>query len=277
MKLIKTARLFASLSLVAACFAAAPRAEPAAREPEPTTAPAAGKVDPKAQAVLDRYVEATGGKANHDKVKSRLVKAKLEIVGANLAGSVVTKQMSPNKMLTLTEIAGIGTIEQGFDGTVGWMKNPMQGNQLLEGKQLEQVKAQAESENSDGDPAKQYKSVAYAGEETVDGVPMDKLELENATGKSTQYYAKDTGLLVRSKSTVTTQMGETEMTMKFSDYVEAGGVKYPKTVETLAGPQTIKVTIEDVQLNPDSVTADTFKIPDDIRALLPADKGPDKK
>ena len=35
----------------------------------------------------------------------------------------------------------------------------------------------------------------------------------------------------------------------YKDYIEVDGVKFPKTMTTVAGPQTITITFDEVKLN----------------------------
>lgn len=50
---------------------------------------------PKAETVLDQYVEATGGKAAYEKIKNRTASGTIEIAGAGIKGTIKMKQAAP--------------------------------------------------------------------------------------------------------------------------------------------------------------------------------------
>jgi hypothetical protein len=250
-------------------FAAAPYVAPrvtAVAEPtsQPTTT---ATFDPKALAILDRFIEVTGGKAAYAKVTSRQVKAKVEFVGQNVNGDVTIKELAPNKILIVTTLPGLGVIEQCYNGEVAWERSPLTGLRVLEGKERDQLVSQVVDDLSAADPQKAYTSATYIGEDVLDGKPVDKIATDGLSGKATQYFAKDTGLLVSTQSIYVTPQGEIPVVTKTDEYVEFAGLKYPKVSTASMGPAgSLKTTLVEVTANPD-LPADTFKAPDDVKAL----------
>jgi hypothetical protein len=91
--------------------AAAPSAETKSKETPPT-----------ADQVLDKYVEALGGKAAIDKLQSRVMKGSW-ITPNGITLSYEVYQSGPDKLYTVLNTPKQGTFEKGFDGNVGWEKS----------------------------------------------------------------------------------------------------------------------------------------------------------
>src|ERR1700723_86983 len=75
---------------------------------------------PKAETILDRYVEVTGGKGAHEKRKNQSERGTIEIKAQGLKGSYTPYQAEPAEGYSIVEIEGVGKIEDGIDkGGVG--------------------------------------------------------------------------------------------------------------------------------------------------------------
>lgn len=230
----------------------------------PSTAPT---IDPKAKAILEKYVEATGGRAAYEAVKSRMTKATLEIVGQNITGTVVTKQVLPDKLFVVSDMAGIGQQEQALVGDIAWSRSAMAGLHILDGKELEQLKVQSTAEQAALNPEKYYSSIKYMAEETVGTTPVDTIEVEGPAGKFVESFDKATGFLLQMKMTVASPQGDLPMVATMADYKDVGGVKIPhsNTLEFGGGAFVLKTVVTEAAVNGD-IPPDTFKIPADVQA-----------
>lgn len=221
---------------------------------------------PDGKQVLEKYLEATGGRAAYEKFTSRVTRAKMDAPALGIKGTVTITQVAPNVGYVTSEIEGIGTIEQGSDGTIVWEKSAMMGPRLLEGRERESLQRSL-TINSELYPDKFYESVKTIAVEDVNGKPCYKVEIVTlAGGKETRFYEKETGLLVKTESIATTQMGEIPIVATASEYREVDGVKMPfKATQDMMGRQ-ISVTIEEVKHNVD-VPKEKLALPADIKAL----------
>ncbi len=70
---------------------------------------------PKAETILDRYVEVTGGKAAYDKRTNEVATGTLEFKAQGLKGSVTRYSAVPAEEYLVMEIDGVGKIESGMD------------------------------------------------------------------------------------------------------------------------------------------------------------------
>jgi len=89
---------------------AAPPAAPQA-SPSPTPAP------PTADAIFSKYIEAIGGQAKVDNIKSRTIKG--SVAQPNGTIQFESSQAAPHKFYIMAT-TGQGTVERVFNGTVGW-------------------------------------------------------------------------------------------------------------------------------------------------------------
>lgn len=260
-------KVFVATLLTAFAFVGAQTPPPAAGgTPAPSVA-----IDAKAKAVLDRYIEVTGGRAAYEKLKTREVKASIEIVGQGVNGTLHSRQSSSGKVNMVIELTGFGQIVRGFDGTVGWTKSAMEGTRLVEGKELEQMKDEATGERAVLEPEKYYSKIEYGGEEQVNGKAAEKINFEGKSGKSSQYYDKESGLLVQVSMVAVSPQGEVPVVTSMEDYREVGGLKFSHLSIVKTGPATIKTTITELKVNPE-FPADAFALPEDVQKLVEAKK-----
>jgi len=221
---------------------------------------------PSAKEVMEKYLEATGGREAYGKLTNRIVLGTVDIPTMGLKGSSSITQAAPNKMLMKMDFAGMGSQTQGSDGEVVWEGSTMMGYRILEGPERASATRLA-TFNSELNWDKMYKSITVVGEEMVDGKPAYKLDMVTTDDqKSSSFYDKETGLLVKSVSTVKGQMGDLDVESVLSDYREIDGIKMPfKTTQSAMG-NTFTITLESVQHNVD-LPADTFAIPAEVKAL----------
>lgn len=221
---------------------------------------------PKAETILDKSIEATGGKAAFERMHNTVITGSMELAAMGIKGTMVITEAEPDKSLAEIEIAGVGLIKQGYDGKVAWEINPMQGARIKDGDERAEAKREAhfhkEAWHDD------YKKVETVGTETVDGKECYKLVLTPNEGSPiTQYFDKKTGLLVKSTVTLNTAMGEIAAETVVSDYRKEGEVLLPHKIQQNAAGQEISITFDSIKFNTE-LAKDKFDLPDEIKALV---------
>src|SRR2546425_13319472 len=73
---------------------------------------------PKAEAILDKYIEVTGGKAAYEKKRTEVSTAVMEVIGKGVKANMTSYHAEPNHSYLGVEIEGIGKKEE---GTGGWV------------------------------------------------------------------------------------------------------------------------------------------------------------
>ncbi len=221
---------------------------------------------PKAETILDHFIEVTGGKAAYESRKSEVVTGTFELPAMGLKAPLMRYSAAPDKMYTIIEIEGIGKIEQGVTDGVAWDKSAMQGAHVKSGVEKAQSMREA-TFNSSLNWRKMYPKVETAGVETVGGEECYKVVMTPAEGKpEINFYSKKTGLLLKSVATIESAMGEMQAESTAGEYKDFGGIRMPSKMTQKMGTQEVTMTIETVKVN-EAIPADKFEIPADIKAL----------
>ena len=98
---------------------------------------------PDARALIEKHNTATNAEMLN-KVNSVALKGRVSMAAMGLDAEIEIFQAKPNKTAQKVNVAGVGEITSGFDGTTAWSVNPMQGPRVLEGKELENVKSESD-------------------------------------------------------------------------------------------------------------------------------------
>lgn len=222
---------------------------------------------PKAETILDHFVEVTGGKAAYDKRKSEIMIGTVEMAAQGVKGTLTRYSAPPDKSYTVMELQGVGKMEEGASGGQAWSNDPINGPRVKVGDEKAQSLREAVF-NGQMNWRKMYAKAETTGVEKVDGEDCYKVVFTPMEGKpETTYYQKKSGLAVKTTTVASTPMGELPVETTISEYKEFDGVMMPtKTVERVAG-QEMLFTIDSVKVNPD-IPADRFNPPADIKALL---------
>lgn len=223
---------------------------------------------PPASEIIAKYVTAIGGKEAIMKVTSLKQVATMEVPSVGMSATMEMYAAAPNKIASKTSIPGLGDMQNGFDGTVGWDMNPMQGPRLLTDKELSTMAENADFYAGMLYSADRYSTMETTGDTTMAGEKAYKVKLirKNSKTESTAFFSAKSGLLLASSSTQETQMGSMTMLQVMSDYKAFGDLRMPTKIEQSVGPQAMKLTITDVVVN--GAPASAFAIPEQIKPLI---------
>lgn len=223
---------------------------------------------PKAETIMDHFVEVTGGKAAYANKHCNTVKGTVEMAPMGLKGSTTIYSSEPNLFLIEMELGGLGKIKNGFDGKVAWAYSALQGPQIKSGEEKDSAEhsARFHKENWKGN----YKQVQTIGTESVDAESCYKvLAIPHKGRPITMYYSMKSGLLLKMQTKVKTAMGEIPMDVAIKNYKSVGGVLVAHTmVQSFAG-QTMTFTFTSVEWNT-PIPASLFDPPAEVKALLNA-------
>jgi hypothetical protein len=222
---------------------------------------------PKAEAILDGYIEATGGRAAYEKLRNSVTAATMEIVGQGISFKMAGYAAAPNKKHTVIEIPGMGKMEEGTDGQVAWSLSTVQGPRIKEGQEKAQALLGA-AFNSDLRWRELYKTAETVGVEEVNGQPCYQVLMTSNEGlQQTQCFDKKSGLLVKSRITVKAQMGDVPTESLPSDYKKVDGILLSHKGTAKVMGMDMVVTIQSVKHNVE-IDESHFRLPDEIKALL---------
>ncbi|HWE51664.1 MAG TPA: hypothetical protein VG273_17860 [Bryobacteraceae bacterium] len=246
MNLAAFGRLAASLSLIASL---------------------AGAADlPSGEDLLAIFLERSGGAEAYARAKTVEMTGTVEIAGRNIGGKVSMIEQG-KKSWTSMDLPGIGPIEIGYNGDTAWENSTLQGPRIIEGQEKSAMERSSSfvvaTEWRD-----QYKSVKTTGEDTVDGKPAWKVEMTPKDGNpETFYFDKDSGLLLRIATVMSSPLGEIATDMTLSDYRLVDGIRTPFTMTQNAMGQNIVMKFDKVIYN-GPLAPGRFDPPEAVKALL---------
>ena len=201
-----------------------------------------------AQSVIENYLDAIGGRAVLEKVKTVSIFASGEVQGMALNFQLI--RTSDNQFMQNIEMMGRSMSKQVFNGENGYAM--MQGQKMdLNPQQAAMIKDEAQPfYELHLDP----EAISLEGIEKVDGENAYKVKV---SGNRVAFYNVASGQKIQ-EITTTEIMGQIiESTMKFGDYKEASGIMFPFYLGQMMGPQLIEFTIEKIEVN-SGVTAEDF-------------------
>jgi hypothetical protein len=220
---------------------------------------------PPAQQIVDRYTQAIGGKAMLGRYNSRHTVAEMSMPAMGMTMNMDVYQARPNKVLTRMDMGAMGSASGGYDGTVAWSNNTMQGPRILSGAELNETLSRSEFD-ANLDMAASFPTMQTVGSRTVAGQECWDVRMVSKTGvEMRNCFDKTSGLLVATVAKQQSQMGEMEVEMVYSNYKDFDGIKMPTTTTMNAMGQQMVTTVKSVshEAIPDSM----FALPAEIRAL----------
>jgi hypothetical protein len=261
----KVVRLGFALALPCV-FASTAWAQAAAAQAPAEQAKPAEPALPSAQSVIDRHIEASGGRKALDAINSVAVKGSVTFPANGMTGTLEAYAARPNKSLSKMTLAGIGEIQEGFDGTTAWSLSPMTGPMIATGEELAQRAFNSNFDRALG-MAAHYESMKTAEKTTFEGRPVYRLELtRKGGGTDIEFYDVDTGLKAGSVTEVKNPMGTITATSALSDYKKFGDLLQPTVLKQSASGVQIVMTFTAVEYH--KVDPAIFELPTAIKALI---------
>lgn len=221
---------------------------------------------PTARALVDRYVEAIGGRDAVLAPSSVRMVGTYEMPAAGMRGELEVITAEPNRMLSVVRIGGMGEMRSGFDGTTSWSLDPMMGARVHSGAERDLIADQAQELAAVRDPSL-FSVMETVERAEVGGQPCYRVRLVWKSGReSFDCYHTDTGLLIATSGTQESPMGSFAVTTRYSDYREFGGVRMPtRMVQEMMGAQVV-MTVSSVEF--DTAEPAVFRLPPQIQGQV---------
>jgi len=202
---------------------------------------------PTVDQILDKYIQAIGGKAAIEKQTSRVSKGSFEIPAVGATGTAEIFEKAPNKSVAIINIPGFGAFQEGFDGKIAWANDPQGGLREKAGAELGSAKLDAEFYK----PTKLkqlYPKMVVKGKDKVgekDAYVVEATPAESST--ETWYFDAQTGLLIRQDAERESPQGKQAVQSFLEDYRDVDGFKVPFTIRQVTPQFPTTIKIEDVK------------------------------
>lgn len=186
---------------------------------------------PSGSQVVDRYIQALGGRQALQGITSRAAMGSLHSPTSGAWGGYAEFFKQPNRLLRAFQVELYGVVQQCFDGSTAWMETPEYGVENLDGKRLTEARRDAEFE----DPLKL--GAVFSTLTVKRRTKIEELDAYEVLGKYTDgvsetlFFAVESGLLLCRESPETARDGSTRpIRMYYGDYKESGGIQVAHTL-----------------------------------------------
>jgi len=182
-----------------------------------------------ADEVINKYIDAIGGKENWKKINSLRMEGQVEVQGLEIP---FTMQAIHGKgVRTDGEFQGNAFIDI-ITATKGWSQNPMAGKATLQPiseDELKQKVDQLDIQSPFIDYKEKGSTVEFLGKDEEDGNEYFKIKLITKNSNETTYFIDTKTYLVYKQEAISTQQGQdVKVVIKSLDYQNVdGGVKMP--------------------------------------------------
>lgn len=212
-----------------------------------------------ADEVIERSLKAVGGRAAHEKLKSRLMTGTITLStpAGEISGTVEILNAAPNKARSLikADLSSLGAgplvLDQRFDGSTGYVLDTLQGNREITGNQLDNMR-----NASFPHPFLTYKELGIAvklvGKEKVGDREAFVMIFDPPSGSELrQFIDAETYMPIKVVMKVDVpQLGqEIEQTTELLDFKEIDGVKVPFRMRATSNIQNYTVVIDKIEHN----------------------------
>lgn len=195
----------ALIGLLAGCSLPKPHSTAADVQPAPDGPEPSEPTSRPAISVIERYIEATGGREAHQQLTSRITHSRFSgmFLLLPLSGEFTTYQKHPTRLRAEGSAKILGrdiTFVAATDGQVAWQETSWGGLKVLEGVRRENFIRQADMHLLLR-PERHYSRMDWQGPVEFEGVACEQLELHDLDGSvEVRYYDVQTGLLAGFKA-----------------------------------------------------------------------------
>jgi erythromycin esterase-like protein len=225
-----------------------------------------GAPEPTAAAVLARFVEATGGRAAHERITAEIVRGRFVLAQVGVEGSFTLTRAAPNRSRLVLEIPGMGTAEEGTDGEIAWQSGPGSVRALHDPERAEVILRAAF--HFDLRLEELFAQIEIAAAEPVNGRPCHVVRCATPDGFSvTRWHDVESGLLLKQVIDGSGPLGRIASEIVYDDYRDVGGIRVAHRLRQASQGQTLEFTVEAVELDP-VLPDDAFAVPAAVTAAL---------
>jgi hypothetical protein len=200
--------------------------------------------------VINKHIEAVGGKENWKKVNTMKMEASLSVQGMDIPINIYqVNNKSFRQDFTAMNMTGYTIL----NNDSGWSFNPLQGQSKPEPLPADQLAAQKDQLDIQGefvDYKEKGHKVELLGKEDIDGTEAIKVKLTRKSGsEAVFFFDPKTYYIIRAVSKMKINGQDIEQVSNLSNYTKLPeGIVIPFTMETSGAPAP--VIIKKIEVNP---------------------------
>jgi len=236
--------------LVLVCFVGSLQLSCARRNPPDVSASASPtpNAEEVVNQILDRFIEAAGGKVAIDGVKSYRMKGHFEIPALDVRGKMEVWAKDPQKSLTIIEFPGI-TLRKGYDGETHWAQTPFGSVTMTGPQEMSELENDADVYNASR-IRNLYDRMKLEMKARLSGRDVYMVEGQPTKGPAEKlFFDVENGLLVRWD--MARRHGDRRVFVKvyLNDYRDIDGVKIPFNVRMVFESFEFSLIVDEMQHN----------------------------
>lgn len=186
------------------------------------------------ESVLNKYIDAIGGRKALADVKTVKMEAGAEMQGMQLGLEI--KKTTKNQSSLIVSMGGAPLQKVIFDGEKGYMSG--------QGQKMDYTDEQNQAAKIQAVPFAELSAKNAKLDRVEEGAYVIVLE----EGQEA-FYDKESGLKVKEVSTQEMNGQKISTTIVYDDYTEVNGIKFPFTIKQSAGPQELTFKVSKVSIN----------------------------
>lgn len=216
-----------------------------------------------ASAILQKYIDVTGGTAAWEQVHSEIDMGRIAWPDKGLAGSFTRYLTAPDHELDSMDLQPAGRIDAGFENGIAWEKSAGRSGRIKKDEEREAAARDARF-HAVARWTQFYSKEETLGVESIGGEDCFKVSMIPKSGEpEVEYFSKSTGLLV--KTVIGSgENAEDAVTETYSGYKDFDGLKLPTLTTRQSSDEVITIAIAGVTWN-EPIPTDYFTPPKDIR------------
>lgn len=191
--------------------------------------------------LLNRYIEALGGREAIKKISSRIMKGSITAPSYKISGTVEIYAKAPNKQLTEIKAPILGNLRTGFDGATAWEE---EGDEIKDAPDF--VKREADF-YLPLNLKEIYPKIELRDKGKIAGADVYILEAPRGGNPKRWYFNEQTGFLVRTE--VRNPEGKILISEDYADYRSVDQVKIPFTIRQLEDDFETVTKLSEVKQN----------------------------
>lgn len=190
--------------------------------------------------ILNKYIEAVGGKEKLEAVQSYSLTAEAEMQGMKL--NLDIKKTANNQFMQDVQVMGNSMSKQVLNDGAGYM--------LMQGQRKEMGETELNKLKEESAPFPELNQlsggVTLEGIETINGKKAYKIKVSD---EKTVFYDVDTGLKLQVVTVAEMNGQQITSTIALSDYKEVAGIQFPFLMAQTMGPQSFDFIVKEIKVN----------------------------
>ncbi len=218
----------------------------------------AQKADPKADKVIEKFIQAVGGREKLAQVQEIYQKLSMKMNGMEI--QMESLQSKKGRGFAKMNMMGMEMVAYAYKDGKGYTMNQDMTYSELDKEKLDEIASKNQSFFQGLDNYKQYDR-KYLGKEELDGKTYEAVEMKMGDQPTVFYFDPKTHLLVAEK--VHSDKTDADIITYFKDYKEYNGILFPTKMEAhVNGNVTQSIEVVEIKINPTDIDESVFQMPE---------------